>query len=228
MAFAPLDWLQNIGQNAYSWAGDNPLQALSLGTGAAGTAFGVWDAYRAQKQQEDRRKLAEQMMRMGPLAYAPNYSPQQLMAMYFRPASQFMAGQGITDGGAFRQNLADTAQKAEADRVQMANQIFQSRLGALGYGPTRQPTGNVAGFGSALQNIILQNRLAQMGGGIGAERYTYRNQAPSQPGATWGQGASQLYPQGSMAPTANMPEGPWASGSMYDMTKQPTELPGGW
>jgi hypothetical protein len=96
------------------------------------------------------------------------------MAMYFRPAAQFMAGQGITDGGAFRSALGDAAQKAEADRIQLGNQIFQSRLGALGYGPTRQPTGNVAGFGSALQNIILQQRLNQMGGGIGAERYTYR------------------------------------------------------
>lgn len=143
----------------YDWASDNPLGLLSLGVGAAGTGMGIWDQYHASKQQEDRRKLAENFSRMGPTAYNPNWSPEQLQAMYFRPAASFMASQGITDGGAFRQALADAAVKAEADRNQIGNQIYQSRLGALGYGPTRQPTGNVGGFGAALQNLMLMNAM---------------------------------------------------------------------
>lgn len=175
------DWLTGVGEGAYNWAGSNPLQALSLGVGAAGTGMGLWDAYQANKQAEDRRKLAEQFSRMGPTAFNPNWSSEQLQAMYFRPAATFQASQGITDGGAFRQALADAALKAEADRNQIGNQIFQSRLGALGYGQPRQASGSVGGFGQALNNIMLQQALAR-GGGYGG----YRGGQPSTPGATMG------------------------------------------
>ena len=167
-------WLSGLGNNAYSWAGDNPLGALSLGMGAAGTGMGIYDAYRSSQQQEQRRKLAESMMRMGPQAYNPNWSPQQLEARYFRPAATFSAERGITSGGAFRSALADAALKAELDRNQMGNQIFQSRLGALGYGQPRQASGSVGAFGGALQNLMMMNALRG------------RNQLPqSQTGATY-------------------------------------------
>lgn len=197
MAFAPLDWLGNIGGKTYDWIGDNPLQAGNLALGAFGTGSGIYDAFIANKQIENRRKLAEQFSRLGPTAFNPNWSPQQLQAMYFRPAAQFMAGNGITDGGAFRGALADAALKAESDRNQLGNQIFQSRLAALGYGPTRQPTGNVGGFAGALQNLMLARSLQgrpygnlAQGGGAG------------QPGATlnFGTANTGYAPDWSLAP----------------------------
>ncbi len=216
-------WLSGLGNNAYSWAGDNPLGALSLGMGAAGTGMGIYDAYKSSQQQEQRRKLAESMMRMGPQAYNPNWSPQQLEARYFRPAATFSAERGITSGGAFRSALADAALKAELDRNQMGNQIFQSRLGALGYGQPRQASGSVGAFGGALQNLMMMNALRG------------RNQLPQQPGAaynpaqynpgTWGGGAggTNFYPDlpmGDMSyPGYDIPsfqlQGSWAKPQSY-------------
>lgn len=162
--------LGEMGSSIYGWGKDNPLQALSLGAGAIGTGMGIWDAYQANQRVRERQKLAEQMMRMGPGAFAPNYSPDQLQAMYFRPAAQNMALAGQTDGGSFRSALADSALKAESDRLQLGNQIFQSRLGALGYGPVQGPTGNTGAFGQSLQGIMLMNAL--------------RGQAPHAPAQT--------------------------------------------
>lgn len=187
---AGADWLSGLGQDAYSWGSNNPLGALSLGVGAFGTGMGIYDQFKASEEQQKRRKLAESMMRMGPTAYNPNWSPQQLEATYFRPASTFMAERGITSGGAFTQGLADAALKAEGDRNRLGNEIFQSRLGALGYGPTRQPTGNTQAFGSALQNLMLMNAM----------RYRPQNGMATQaqqPGATYpGVGMVGQYPQG--------------------------------
>src|SRR5437899_11989159 len=85
--------------------------------------MGIYDQFQASQAAKQRQHLAEQMMRMGPGAYAPNYSPEQLQAMYFRPASSFMQQQGVTSGGAFQQGLADAALKAEGERQALGNQI---------------------------------------------------------------------------------------------------------
>lgn len=193
-----MGWLKNAGDNAYSWAGDNPLQALSLGAGAFGTGAGIWDAYQANQRAVQRQKLAEQYAKMGPSAFAPNYSPNQLQAMYFRPAAQNMAERGQTQGGAFNAALADAALKAEADRIQLGNQIFQSRVGSLGYGPPLGATGNTGAFGGSLQNLILANamkrypapqyqqpgaatfQMPNMGTGYGAENEYAAGWQPSQ------------------------------------------------
>lgn len=146
------------------WAMDNPLQALSLGTGLVGTGMGIWDQYRAQRDLEQRRKLAEQMMQMGPTAYAPNYSPQQMQAMYFRPAAQMMALQGQTEGGSFQNALAEAALKAESDRLGLGNQIYGNRLAALGYGQPVPASGTTGAFGQSLQTLMLMNALRNQGG----------------------------------------------------------------
>lgn len=154
------DWISNAGTNAYNWAGDNPLAALSLGVGAAGTGLGIYDQYKAQQAAEQRQKLAESFLKMGPYAFAPNWSPAQLQAMYFRPAASFMQGQGITDGGAFRQALADAALKADSDRFQLGNQALGTRMQGLGYGPPPGATGTTGAFGQSLQNLMLMRALA--------------------------------------------------------------------
>lgn len=175
-----MDWLKGLGSNAYSWAGNNPMEALSLGAGAVGTGMGILDQYKANQALRQRQKLAESFSRMGPTAFNPNWSPEQLQARYFRPASHFMADRGITSGGAFNQGLADAALKAEMDRNQIGNQIYQSRLSALGAGGPVPASGNTGAFGGALQNIMLQRALAGTPMGVG------RTQVPQQPpGATW-------------------------------------------
>lgn len=172
----------------YSWASNNPLDVASLGLGALGTGFGIWNQYQAGQQFEraqreallrnqERQRLAEQFASMGPGAFAPNFSKAQLAARYFRPASQFMQMQGMTDGGAYRQALADAAVKAEFDRLQMGNQIYQSRLGALGYGQPAGPmatlpaSGNTGALGGALQNLMLMRALRGQGGGQQQQPY---------------------------------------------------------
>lgn len=192
------DWIGNAGNQAYNWGSENPTQALSLGMGAVGTGMGIWDQYQASQRLKDRQKLAEQYAKMGPGAFAPNYSPQQLQAMYFRPAAQNMALAGQTDGGAFRQALADSALKAESDRIQLGNQIFQSRVGSLGYGPPQGPSGNTGAFGGALQNVMLMNALK--GRAPYGPAQTQQPQGPAQFSMTQPQqpnsGGGGFYPSG--------------------------------
>lgn len=175
------EWLSGLGDSVYSWGKENPMDALSLGVGAAGTGMGIFDQYRTNKQANDRRKLAEQFSRQGPAGSMPNWSPQQLQAMYFRPAAQFMAERGQTQGGSFTQALADAALKAESDRNQIGNQWFNSRVSALGAGQPVPASGSMGAFGQALQNIQLRKALAGMPQGVG------RNLMDPE-GAAWGQG----------------------------------------
>lgn len=191
MAFG--DWLSGLGQSAYSWAGDNPIEALSLGTGALGTGMGIWNQYQAGQQykkaqqdalmrNQERQRLAEQFAQMGPGAFAPKLNAEQLRARYFRPAATFMAERGQTSGGSFQQALADAAVKAEMDRIQLGNSIYGNRLSALGYGQPAGPigtlpaSGSVGSFGQALQNLLLSR--ATRGGG--------QPQQQSMPGQTYG------------------------------------------
>ena len=154
-------WMTKAGTGAYNWAGDNPAQAASLGIGALGTGMGIYDQWRASQAIRERQKLAEQLLKSGPQAYEPNWSPEQLQARYFRPAAQNMAMRGQTEGGAFRDSLADAALKAEYDRNQMGVSRFGAALNSLGYGPTVPATGSVGGLGQSLQNIMLMNALRQ-------------------------------------------------------------------
>lgn len=179
------DWMGQGASAAGGWAKDNPMQALSLGIGAAGTGMGIYDQMQANKRIEqqnkayaERQRLAEQLSRMGPQGFAPNLTGEQVQA-YMRPWMGTAAQQGLDpSGGAWRQAGADAAAKLELERLGLGNQIYQSRLGALGYGtPDRmqQPAqGNVGGLGSALQNIMLMQALARRG-----------TQQPSQPGAAY-------------------------------------------
>lgn len=170
------EWLSGLGSGVYNWASGNPMEALSLGIGAAGTGMGIYNQIQQGKQfkraQEDymramqeRQRLAESFSRMSPSAFAPDFSKNYLQSAYFRPAATFMAERGQSDGGAFRQALADAAVKAEGDRLQLGNQIYQSRLGALGFGPiagprqTLPPSGSVGAFGGALQNLMLMRAM---------------------------------------------------------------------
>jgi hypothetical protein len=189
-----------------------PLGALSLGVGAVGTGMGIWDQYQANEAAQKREHLAEQMMRMGPGAYAPNYSPEQLQSMYFRPAASFMQSQGRTSGGDFTQGLADAALKAEGDRQALGNQIYSARLAALGYGPPPGPSGTTGALGQSLQSLMLMQALAG------------RNRQPEQPGqatTNWmgGYPYQPFYPQG--AQQQEPMTGGWGSymPTMYESTR---------
>lgn len=182
--------ISDIGSSIYGWGKDNPLQALQLGLGAAGTGFGIADMSRAQKEAEARRKLAENYTRsfssMGPTAFAPNFSPAQLQEMYFRPAAENMAQRGQFQGGAFNRALADAALAAEKDRIGLGNQIYGNRagtLGTLGYGPPVGPTGSVGALGGALQGIQLMQALSKFPA-MDPRNY-YLNQARNNPNAAY-------------------------------------------
>lgn len=153
------DWIGNAGNQAYNWGSENPGQAASLGLGAAGTAMGIWDQYQASQRLKDRQKLAEQYAKMGPGAFAPTWSPQQLSAMYYRPASQFQAMKGETDGGSYTAALATAALQAEKDRLGIGTANYGQRVGALGYGPPQGPSGNTGALGGALQQLNILNAL---------------------------------------------------------------------
>lgn len=154
------DWISGAGTNAYNWAGDNPLAALSLGVGAAGTGFGIYDQWRANQEVARRNKLAESFIKAGPYAFAPNWSPEQLKAMYFRPASGFMQERGLTSGGTFQGALANAALQADKDRFQLGNQALGARLQGLGYNNPVPASGSVGAFGQSLNNLLLMQALS--------------------------------------------------------------------
>lgn len=215
-------WWDQLLSSAGGYAQNNPLEALSLGTGAVGSGLGILDLIRAQQAQAERRKLAEQLYAQGPQAYMPHRTPQQ-MAAYMRPYSADLATRGIDpSSGSGQAALADALSRAYQTDYGLGLETYNQKLGALGQIQAPQATGDVGGFGKALAYAMLARAM--------------RPQQPSnpspgitdfgQPGAAsdYRAGERDPYPMSSMdfsVPNYRLQGGDMTTGSggrMYSLT----------
>lgn len=152
-------WWDQFVSGAGGYAQNNPLEALSLGTGAVGSGLGILDLIRAQQAQAERRKLAEALYAQGPQAYMPHRTPQQ-MAAYMRPYSADLATRGIDpSSGSGQAALADALARAYETDYGLGLQTYNQKLGALGQIQSPQATGDVGGFGKALAYAMMARAM---------------------------------------------------------------------
>lgn len=148
------DSLLSYGQN-------NPLEALSLGVGAAGTGMGIYDMIRANQERADQARKMEQLYRMGPEAFMPRQTSAQLAA-YLKPYQADLATRGIDpSGGSGQSALADALLKNYLQLYQTGQNTYGQKLQALGLMQPPTGGGDTGAFGKALAYAMMARAAQQ-------------------------------------------------------------------
>lgn len=156
--------VQQGARSAGNWAGNNPLDALSLGVGAAGTGMGIWDIVRANADAANRDFQIKHWLRQHPTG---SYMPQltdEVRAQMIRPTAANLGTAGIDPtGGAWRSAIADALTSQYSNLYNQGEQQRLQDFGAFyqGQGQPHQAQGSVAGLPQALQWMQLSQALRQ-------------------------------------------------------------------
>jgi hypothetical protein len=140
---------------------DDLLQLGSLGVGAAGTGFGVYEMIKARQAQAEQQKKLESLRTGGVSPFMPNQTPEQMQA-FLRPYRADLAVAGLDPAsGAGRSALADALAKNQQQQYGMGLQGYNAALAALMGQQPQQASGDLGGFGKAMALAMMARAMKQ-------------------------------------------------------------------
>lgn len=148
-------WWDALLNSAGGYVSNNPLEALTLGVGAAGTGMGIYEMMRARQAQADRQKQIDELYRQGPESFMPRQTPAQLAA-FLKPYQADLAMRGIDpSSGSGQAALADALLKNYMTLYQQGAGTYGQKIQALGLGGGDVGGGDTSAFGKALAYAML-------------------------------------------------------------------------